>query len=72
MQSSYSFKGGVISLREPGMMFDSKTGKKTEWKKGIKIMQGKGSVVVGGDFVETFLTILKNPDYQEFAQDLMD
>ena len=72
MQSQYPFKGGTISLREPGMMFDSKTGKKTEWKKGIKIMQGKGTVVVGLDFVETLLSILENPDYKEFSQDLMD
>lgn len=71
MQSTYGFKGGTISLREAGMMFDSKTGKKNEWTKGIKISQGKSSVVVGRDFLAVLLEILDNPDYKEFAVDLM-
>lgn len=38
MFTEFKFDGGRIVARESGEMFDSKTGKKTSWDKGIKIL----------------------------------
>ena len=38
MTFEHKFEGGKIVPREAGEMFDQKTGKKSTWEKGIKIL----------------------------------
>jgi hypothetical protein len=38
MTFEHKFEGGKIVPREAGEMFDQKTGKKTTWEKGVKIL----------------------------------
>jgi len=70
MLSKILFKGGDISLREPGEMFDQKTGKKRTWTKAVKVNQGKGSVTLGKDFLQTLSSLAEDPEFQEWIKDI--
>lgn len=72
MDSKIKFTGGTISLRDPGEMFDSKTGKKRTWTKALKVTSEGQVVSLGRDFLEKLALLSVDPDFQEWSKDLMD
>ncbi len=62
------FLGGEISFREAGSMFDQKSGKMTSWDEGIKIISGKGQVVVNRDFVKVFQEFVNQPRVRDYLE----
>lgn len=69
MQSEFKFEGGRITIREKGQMFDSKSGKKTEWGKGLKILGGTKPITLEPVHVQTLVNILE--DHPEIMTWLM-
>ena len=72
MESKVKFNGGTISLREPGEMFDSKTGKKRTWTKALKVTSEGNVVTLGRDFLDKIATLSQDVEFQEWSKDLMD
>jgi hypothetical protein len=63
MFTEHRFDGGRIVPREPGEMFDQKTGKKTTWEKGIKILGESKPITLTVKQVKVLDTLLQDADF---------
>lgn len=66
MFTEFKFEGGRIVPRDAGEMFDVKTGKKTTWDKGIKILGESKPITLTVKQILNLDTLLQNTDFLEW------
>jgi hypothetical protein len=66
MFTEHKFEGGRIVPREAGEMFDQKTGKKTTWEKGIKILGESKPITLTTKQILNLDTLLQNTEFLEW------
>jgi hypothetical protein len=62
MKEEFKFVGGKITLRHEGSMYDQKTGKKTEWGRGLKISGGTKTVTIDAEAVLSLSSVMADKE----------
>ena len=71
MKTVFPFSGGVISLRDSGEIYDTRTGKKREFARAFKVsgrVNLKGEMTFGKDFVDTVVSMMQDPEVSEWIK----
>jgi len=69
MFTEHRFDGGRIVPREKGEMFDQKTGKKTTWEKGVKLLGESKPITLTKVQLLNIDQLLQNEEFLEWLND---
>lgn len=69
MTFEHKFEGGKIVPREAGEMFDQKTGRKTTWEKGIKILGESKPIVLTSRQLYNVKALFQNEAFLEWLNE---
>lgn len=68
MKEEFRFDGGRVALRHEGQMFDQKTGQKTEWGRGLKILGGSKPITLEAQAVFALIEALADDEVLEWLR----